>query len=723
MLDTLCKVKTIAGVLSLLGNVIVADISDSLSHYETMHINDVNHQIVKRSLDGPWHMKKLDFSTLGRHFRVYLQPDSHVLAQDFKAYARKGDGTKEQFGIDPGNFYKGHVSGETHSEVHAYWEDNAISATIKTPEDTYVIEPSWGHLPQSPNYTMITYKGSDVKSLFDKNQTNGFKKKYCEFVRPPGSAETSSKSNDTGTEKDDVHSREKRAFIPLKNTCPLGLTADYRFFENMGKKNLVHTTNYLIGLISRVDALYRRVEFDASYKNFGFEIKEITVHTEPEKVAPGDVHYNMEKAWETKDLLKAFSKGEQYKTFCLHHLFTFYAFEGGVLGLAYIASPRRYSVGGICSSSYYEDGETFSLNSGWSSGKNRYGNRILTSEADLVSAHELGHNWGSEHDPEGDCSPSAFKGGKYIMFPYSVSGYEANNKHFSPCSRRNIAAVLRSKSNQCFSQYIPGKAFCGNNKIETGEECDGGIAGQQDQDPCCDSECKLRSGATCSDSNHVCCQNCKLAPRGFICNEASPLGEGITCTGNAECNGTSVECPEPNPKPDYTRCVDFGSCFKGVCRPFCKVIGQGYEPCACDTVEQSCQICCMQKNTNASCAPKMNREGKYMNLSNGRPCVFGYCEEGVCRVQVEDMIQRFWNIIEDLSIDTVVKFMRDNLVGTILVLSVILWIPASCVFSHFDKKRQKEEENIVDWHSGKNAGLIPARDRNKIRIRNVTNNV
>lgn len=42
---------------------------------------------------------------------------------------------------------------------------------------------------------------------------------------------------------------------------------------------------------------------------------------------------------------------------------------------------------------------------------------------------ELGHNWGSEHDPDtAECSPSAELGGKYIMYTYSVSGFDANNK-------------------------------------------------------------------------------------------------------------------------------------------------------------------------------------------------------------------------------------------------------------------------------------------------------
>ena len=53
----------------------------------------------------------------------------------------------------------------------------------------------------------------------------------------------------------------------------------------------------------------------------------------------------------------------------------------------------------------------------------------MTREADLVTAHELGHNWGSEHDPDlPECSPPASQGGSYLMYTYSVSGYDVNNK-------------------------------------------------------------------------------------------------------------------------------------------------------------------------------------------------------------------------------------------------------------------------------------------------------
>lgn len=55
---------------------------------------------------------------------------------------------------------------------------------------------------------------------------------------------------------------------------------------------------------------------------------------------------------------------------------------------------------------------------------------VFQQEADLVTTHELGHNFGSEHDPDDmpDCAPREAQGGKYVMYPIAVSGDHANNK-------------------------------------------------------------------------------------------------------------------------------------------------------------------------------------------------------------------------------------------------------------------------------------------------------
>uniref|UniRef100_K1Q1B8 ADAM 17-like protease n=1 Tax=Magallana gigas TaxID=29159 RepID=K1Q1B8_MAGGI len=133
------------------------------------------------------------------------------------------------------------------------------------------------------------------------------------------------------------------------------------------------------------------------------------------------------------EIAEVFSRGSAFKDYCLAHLFTYHRFSRGVLGLAYIAGRENSQPGGICSTGpspgkvFQSQGYETTFNTGWSSAQNSEGDRVLSLEAALVIAH--GHNWGSEHDPDTPgCAPGVEKGGKYLMYPYSVSGYEHNNQ-------------------------------------------------------------------------------------------------------------------------------------------------------------------------------------------------------------------------------------------------------------------------------------------------------
>ena len=61
-------------------------------------------------------------------------------------------------------------------------------------------------------------------------------------------------------------------------------------------------------------------------------------------------------------------------------------------------------------------------------------------------------------------------------------------------------------------------------------------------------------------------------------------------------------------------------------------------------------------------------------------------------------MERFWDIIEDININTVLMFLRDNIVGTVIIISVIIWVPASCIFSYVDRRRQEEYHKYVRWY-------------------------
>ncbi|XP_069997817.1 ADAM 17-like protease isoform X2 [Penaeus vannamei] len=680
----------------------------NLRYYEVIDSSAFNHHIVKRGIKESNHrfnkIKEVQFSALGRDFRLILNPRKGLLHSQFKAYAIDGKGNEKIIHVDHENFYEGRVFGEKTSDVSAHLEDGVMTATINTPDDTYHIEPSWRHLPDSREDSMIVYRGSDVKYSWEDNHPSLKGHKLCDYVKEGNETETDDEGEEwiEGYEPPDGiipenlpedHGPKRRVkrqqaepynFNGDKTRCPLLLVADYRFFREMGGSNYKTTVNYLINLIDRVDKIYENTVWrdgvdTADFSGMGFVIKKILVHQEWSPVGSNQVHYNMERSsWDVRNLLEVFSREYSHKDYCLAHLFTDIKFEGGILGLAYVGSPRRNSVGGICTPEYFKNGHTLYLNSGLSSSRNHYGQRVITREADLVTAHEFGHNWGSEHDPDRpECSPSASQGGSYLMYTYSVSGYDINNKRFSPCSLRAIRAVLVAKSSRCFTE--PEESYCGNQRVEGQEECDAGLVGQDDLDACCDKHCKLRERKTCSDRNSPCCQGCQYMNQGVKCREQQPA----TCENESRCLGTTAVCPKAKPMEDGTPCIEKGQCHQGSCLPYCET--QEMQSCMCDTIDDACKRCC-RKTLNDTCFPVTPLD----ILPDGTPCIHGFCNKGKCEKTVQDVVERFWDIIEDININTVLMFLRDNIVGTVIIISVIIWVPASCIFSYVDRRRQED---------------------------------
>ncbi|XP_050563738.1 ADAM 17-like protease [Spodoptera frugiperda] len=728
MCNQVLLLLTILSTLFLFGS---CSIYHNLKYFETIHASKLAHHVVKRGAKLSSHpfntIKEVHFKTLGKDFRLILHPHSSVLHSNFKAYTVDGDGKETTVHVDRENFYTGRVFGEKSSDVKLHMEDGMITGIIHTPDETYHIEPSWRHLPHLDDKTMITYRSSDIHfSWKAADEAKGTKPRVCGYVKEGKELEEEEddgedleivadvESEHEQSEKDKyleenahypnttdpTQSNKKRVkrqsdyeYTPTKTRCPLLLVADYRFFQEMGASNTKTTISYLISLIDRVHKIYNdtlwqdRQDMDG-FKGMGFVIKKILVHSEPTRVRGGEAHYNMvREKWDVRNLLEVFSREYSHKDFCLAHLFTDLKFEGGILGLAYVGSPRRNSVGGICTPEYFKNGYTLYLNSGLSSSRNHYGQRVITREADLVTAHEFGHNWGSEHDPDvAECSPAASQGGSYLMYTYSVSGYDVNNKRFSPCSLRSIRKVLQAKSGRCFSE--PEESFCGNLRVEGGEECDAGLLGTEDNDMCCDKNCKLRKnqGAVCSDKNSPCCAGCVFAPPGVVCREAAHSA----CEGEATCNGASADCPKAPAIADEHECAERGRCRNGTCVPYCET--QGMHSCMCDIVADACKRCC-RKSLNKTCFPVAHND----ILPDGTPCIQGFCNKGVCEKTIQDVVERFWDIIEDININNVLGFLRDNIVGVVVLVTAFIWIPASCVISYVDRRRQRQHQKFLDW--------------------------
>uniref|UniRef100_A0A182W2W1 ADAM 17-like protease n=1 Tax=Anopheles minimus TaxID=112268 RepID=A0A182W2W1_9DIPT len=713
----------------------------NLKYYETLHAKDLSHRIEKRGTKHSTHpfntIKEVEFKVLGRKFRLILHPHASVLHSNFRAYSVDGNGSESIVHLDRSNFFKGRVFGEMQSHVNAHIDDGVMTASVVLPDETYHIEPSWRHLPHLSDKHMIAYRTSDIKFSWDQvdavsgdlgvPRTCGYVKEGLELEGRPDEDDYDDGVDVYETDSDPTpetvwhaadsqgskKTRRKRQadqyeYTPTKTRCPLLLVADYRFFQEMGGSNTKTTINYLISLIDRVHKIYNDTIWQdrsdqEGFKGMGFVIKKIVVHSEPTRVRGGEAHYNMvREKWDVRNLLEVFSREYSHKDFCLAHLFTDLKFEGGILGLAYVGSPRRNSVGGICTPEYFKNGYTLYLNSGLSSSRNHYGQRVITREADLVTAHEFGHNWGSEHDPDiPECSPSASQGGSFLMYTYSVSGYDVNNKKFSPCSLRSIRKVLQAKSGRCFSE--PEESFCGNLRVEGDEQCDAGLLGTEDNDACCDKNCKLRrnQGAVCSDKNSPCCQNCQYMMAGVKCREA----QYATCEQEARCTGNHAECPKSPPMSDGTMCQERGQCRNGKCVPYCET--QGLQSCMCDIIADACKRCCRQ-SINETCFPVEPPDV----LPDGTPCIQGFCNKGMCEKTIQDVVERFWDIIEEININKVLRFLRDNIVMAVVMLTALFWIPVSCVIAYFDRKKRKEDWKEYEW--SQKLDLIHPSDRRRV---------
>ncbi|XP_012518375.1 PREDICTED: disintegrin and metalloproteinase domain-containing protein 7 [Propithecus coquereli] len=135
---------------------------------------------------------------------------------------------------------------------------------------------------------------------------------------------------------------------------------------------------------------------------------------------------------------------------------------------------------------------------------------------------------------------------------------------FSKCSQNQYQQFLKDYKPTCMLNIpFPAKfddfQYCGNKKLDEGEECDCGPV-QECTNPCCDAhKCVLKPGFTCAEGE--CCEFCQIKEAGSTCRPAKD-----ECDFPEVCTGHSPACPKDQFQVNGFPCKNAeGYCFMGKC--------------------------------------------------------------------------------------------------------------------------------------------------------------
>ncbi|KAH0620691.1 hypothetical protein JD844_021373 [Phrynosoma platyrhinos] len=446
----------------------------------------------------------------GKGYMVHLNEKKSFVPKNLPVltYSKLGELQVDYPFIRSDCFYQGYIKGKPSSLVTLSSCLGGLRGLFQLENNTYEIKP----VPESSTFQHVVYrleeKEGDVKmkcGLTEEEQ------KHQETTNPENVVTKSNSRGDWWT-----HTRYVKVAIVIEHER-------YVKFD----KNETLTAIQVLNIVHITNSFYEPL----SVQLF---VTGLEIWSKRNLISIAD---RIEDTFKSFTIWRAFSPNKHLESDAAH-LFV-YKYFGSALGFA--------DVGEICSK-------------GGASAVDSYLDFSLLYFSNTF-AHELGHNLGMRHD-DNFCSCN--------QRSCIMAAFHSNSDKFSNCSYNDY---INLRNSDCLlippdPDKIYKVKYCGNKIVEKGEQCDCGSKDECESHQCCQSNCKLRLGATCAFGQ--CCANCQYVLAQSICRESTSI-----CDLPEYCNGTSEWCPKDVYIQDGAPCSESAYCYHGNCTTHvkqCKMI-------------------------------------------------------------------------------------------------------------------------------------------------------
>ncbi|XP_070621723.1 zinc metalloproteinase-disintegrin-like NaMP [Erythrolamprus reginae] len=528
---------------------------------------------------------KYEFTVNGEPVLLNLEKNKQLFSKDYSETHYSPDGreitTNPQ--VEDHCYYHGYIQNDADSSAVISACDG-LNGYFNNKGEMYLIEP----LKPSDNEAHAVYK---YESLGNEDETP----KTCGAIHSSGKSDESIKK----TSKILSTPEKKKEYLESKKIVELYMVADNLVYKKYDQ-NITTIRLRISVILNYLTLFYKPLNISIAWTG-------LEVWSDENKIpitASSESTVRTFAAWRYFDLLPR-KKNDNAQ------LLTGISFGAQVLGVAFI--------GGMCDP--------------WQSVGVIQDNNNKEELIASILAHELGHNFGMDHDTD-SCTCTT---GPCIMKP--AIGYYPPLQ-FSSCSLWDYKKYLMSEDAQCIlndplpTDIIP-TAVCGNYFVEEGEECDCGPS-EICKNKCCEAAtCKLKPEAKCASG--ACCEECQFKRAGEICQAAKD-----DCDLPEFCTGQSAQCPFNRFHKDGHPCQNnTGYCFKGTCPTLtnqCITLWGPDAKVALDECfennEKGDEIshCRNETNANIPCEPKNVKCGRLYcrdNSTEANGCKFYYSDDGI----------------------------------------------------------------------------------------------